>query len=236
MKQLDCVITLTGDRPIQAGICIDIMNTQTVKPKRWIVIDDGSDQTFYQILMKRSTVPVLYKRLPGMKENSLCRNMLEALRMCAGSCAIIEDDDCYPADYLERMGSLLDQADLVGAVRRRYYHIGASRFYPEWHDRLPFSVLHATCFNAGAVRDTLVECCAGDYSLDRRLWASFKGEKLLHTGIPPTHLVGWGIGRAGTTQTHAHAGRFQPDESMVMFKHFTGEQYKLYKPYLETVK
>lgn len=113
------VITLTGDRPIAFELCKRWMNKQIVKPKQWIVVDDGKEPitpTNEFEYYRREINPADYL-------HTLCLNLPIALdRVKYDKIIIMEDDDWYSPTYIDYMNTLLNNADLVGLGNLIFYY------------------------------------------------------------------------------------------------------------------
>jgi len=112
-------ITCTGDRPEAFEMCVKWMQRQTVKPKQWIVVDDGK--------VKLKSIPdkcTYIRRIPSENDppHTLCLNLLEGLNHTIHpKIIIIEDDDWYCPDYIKIMSKELNENDLVGVQSLLFY-------------------------------------------------------------------------------------------------------------------
>ena len=124
------IITATCDQPIGFALCERWMQRQTVplSTLQWIVVDDGVEPakvTCGQEYHRR-------QRIPGTSgAQSLCLNLLEALpHVRADRVLIVEHDDHYRPEHVERMLDLLDRPGvaLAGDDKQRYFHVGVRRW------------------------------------------------------------------------------------------------------------
>ena len=113
-------ITPTGDRPLAFALCKHWMETQTVKPDQWIVIDDGK-------VPMTPPVGATYVRReprPDDPQHTLNLNLKTALPYIRGEqILIIEDDEYYAPGYVAEMSKAFDKGDVVGIIMAKYYHL-----------------------------------------------------------------------------------------------------------------
>jgi glycosyltransferase involved in cell wall biosynthesis len=122
-------ITPTGDRPLAFRLCREWMANQTRRPDQWLIIDDGKtpiefDSTWFNSVMPGVAVGI--RREPRRDDplHTLDLNLKAALPHITGDkILIIEDDEYYAPGYVEEMARRLDQAEVVGICRSKYYHL-----------------------------------------------------------------------------------------------------------------
>lgn len=163
------LITPTRDRPEAFALCERWISRQTVRPFQWIVVDDGDvpiNPTMGQDYVRRE---------PSEKVNTLPENLLAALPLVKGRVVVmVEDDEWYAPDYVERMARGLAQAPLGGERHARYYHVGDRA----WREKLPNQRQHCSLCRTGFSADLIprmVEACEvskllGDPFVDMRFW------------------------------------------------------------------
>jgi len=113
-------ITPTGDRPLAFALCKRWMETQTVRPDQWIVVDDG------KVPMGPSPMMEYIRREPKPDDppHTLNLNLKTALPYIKGEkILIIEDDEYYAPTYVETIAKKLDSYEVVGISRSKYYHL-----------------------------------------------------------------------------------------------------------------
>ena len=118
-------ITPTGDRPLAFALCKHWMETQTVRPDQWLVIDDG------KVPMEPSAMMDYVRRTPKKNDpkHTLNVNMKAAIPYIKGDkIIIIEDDEYYAPNYIETMAKKLDEHEVVGLTRAKYYHLPTGGF------------------------------------------------------------------------------------------------------------
>ena len=118
-------ITPTGDRPLAFALCKHWMETQTVRPDQWIVVDDGKVPT-------RAPAGSTYIRrtpLPNDPVYTLNLNLKTAIPHIRGNkILIIEDDEYYAPDYVKMMAQALEGYEVAGIMASKYYHIGSNGY------------------------------------------------------------------------------------------------------------
>jgi len=117
------VITPTGDRPIAFALSRKWMACQTVKPKRWVIIDDGKipmdlgELRSYEYYVRREPQP-------NDPKHTLVVNVKESLPFIEGDKVLFwEDDEYYAPAYLEKMIKKLTSFSVVGIGCAKYYHL-----------------------------------------------------------------------------------------------------------------
>ena len=167
------VITCTGDRPESFKLLQKWMSQQTMKPKQWIVVDDGFDPLY------PSKEFEYIRREPAKEDYShtLCLNFEKALEIVKYDKVIVmEDDDWYSPTYIDYMYQFLDKADLVGLGNLIFYYPSIGKYMERKSVRHP-------AFAQTAFRKVIIpiirEICRSapaDYELcekgliDNKLW------------------------------------------------------------------
>jgi len=120
------LITPTGDRPLAFALCQNWIKKQTLQPEQWIVIDDGKIPT-------KSFTSMEYVRRepqPNDPNHTLIENLKVAIPLIKGSkIIIIEDDDYYAPEYIEEMAHRLNQREVVGIGKSKYYHLPSGGYF-----------------------------------------------------------------------------------------------------------
>jgi hypothetical protein len=119
-------ITPTGDRPLAFRLCREWMANQTQRPDQWIIVDDGKVPMEVPVAMRMNPSIQYVRREPRPDDppHTLDLNLKAALPHIAGDkILIIEDDEYYAPGYVEEMARRLDQAEVVGICRSKYYHL-----------------------------------------------------------------------------------------------------------------
>lgn len=161
---ITALIPTRGDRAEFLDKAVSIVETQTVKPKLII-----------------SKAPL------GVTGN--VRSGYEKVK--DGLVFIFEDDDYYPADYIEQTLKHYNGEDLIGYNQTVYYHLGLKKYRKMVHNNR--SSLFQTAIKAGLHFDWP----PNDVNfLDLKLWANpYFNKKLIngHYAIGMKH----GIGKTG---------------------------------------
>ena len=213
-----CVITPTGDRPLTLKILRDCIESQTVKPNKWIIIDDGQ---FDSSIIVRDLPYVSYVKRPRTESgNTIKENMLKAFDICnAQNIIIMEDDDWYAPDYIESMLEGLKHNKLVGIRPYMYYSL-KTKSYMIRGQRNSMSIWATTAFHPDLIPEIRkVINITKDHSIDINVWNAlgqkfgyvFEKDHMMHVGIKNAP------GRNGTTGTHdkESLGTFDPDGSFL---------------------
>jgi len=213
------LITPTGDRPVPFALCVDYVNRSTRRPDIWIVVDDGRDPATREALA-RAEVEVNYIHPEPMEGHSLIRNLrLACDEVTAGSdVAIFEDDDYYPAEYLEGVEALLRQgAHCCGAYHHHFFNLGNRCWKVYRNDRTLCTHSLGFSWEGFDFFAETVESHDG-VNIDSHLgdvWPHDRLGRRAHEKILPTHLVGWRCctARPGITPGHRRVagGKWQAD-------------------------
>ena len=222
------VITATGDRP-QFETVIYCMNRQTVKPDRWIIVDDGMTPIKPSLLDK---IKVFYEviRLESKNQNTIIRNYTRLIKEASGKIIIMEDDDYYPDTYVEFVSKQLDKYDLVGSYYKRIYRVSDGSSLEKKSES--FCYLNSTAIN-DSIRDIFVEACEinnkrREFALDCRLWELDCNKMAVDYGEnTPVSLRAWNIGRCGATSYHRSSNGFILNKERV--KSWFGKNWPIYQ-------
>lgn len=157
-------ITLTGSRPEAFELCERYLTRQTLRPSRWIVVDDGRE--WMDMSCGQEVI-----RLPPIEGISLNRNLAAALSVCSHYdevIFIIEDDEWYHKDYIATVAPYLERNLVAGEGYAKYYSVTRRRWFP--HGNIHHASFCQTAFRF-EVLDVLDELCGtGNPYLDLPLW------------------------------------------------------------------
>lgn len=121
------LITPTSDRPVAFELCERWMQRameQFDGEVQWIVSDDGNTPVTCSLGQEH-----IHRQHSGDKRKSFLGNLQAAFENVRHEKVLfIEDDDWYAADYLTKMSRWLDEADICGEGRARYYHLPTRRY------------------------------------------------------------------------------------------------------------
>lgn len=189
------LITPTSDRPVAFELCERWMRPAMERfdgEVQWIVADDGKTPVTCTLGQEHVRRPHV-----GDKKRSFLGNLQAALeRVRYEKVLFIEDDDWYAADYLNKMSRWLDEAEICGEGRARYYHLPTRRY------RLCPNGDHASLCQTG-IRGNLITWMAEHIAqhkstfVDVHLWKS--GAKDRKRTLQPQTTLSVGIkGLPGT--------------------------------------
>lgn len=230
------LITPTGDRPLAFALCQNWIRKQTLQPNQWIVVDDGK-------VPLKPYVPMQYVRRepqPDDPKHTLVLNLKTAMPLIKGDkIMIIEDDEYYAPEYLKEMVHRLNQHEVVGIGRSRYYHLPSGNY-----SRLP-NTTHAS-FAEMAFRSSFLpefkKFLTGGLYLDIRIWRNIdKKRGLVFTDNGKPLYVGMkGMpGRAGIGIGHDPNHRIYRshpcDKSRKILKNWIPDKYN-YNTYIDVIE
>lgn len=164
------LITPTGDRREAFELCELWMSRQTYRgPLQWIVVDDGVTST-------PATRSQQYIRRTPQAWHTLTDNLRAALPLVRhDKILIIEDDEWYHPQYIERMSDWLEPDQLTGTGIARYYWPRETRYREFPHHT--HASLCRTGFRSELIPAVLDCCKTRDPSVDLRLWSSIQGTR-----------------------------------------------------------
>ena len=230
------ILTPTGDRPQAFDLCQTWIAGQTLHPRQWIVVDDGQEVT----QPTSSFITNFVRRNRGTERmHTLPFNILAALPLIVTPIVImVEDDEWYAPEYLEKMYSLLSQKDVyvAGQANSLYYRL------PTREHRYCGNTHHASLCVTGfrtealqSMMDACTECIAEAVPfVDMKLWGKFPGGKLTHDHL---HVGMKGLpGRPGTTmgwRKDVTGMGWTPDPKLEALYSFIGPDIEFYKPIMK---
>jgi hypothetical protein len=213
------LITATGGRPESLRRCGLFVIRQTWGGHlQWIIVDDcapASTPVIEPFAFENAGVEVKWvypepKWKPG--QNTLARNLLAAIPEVRHDVVLfIEDDDWYAHTYIDEQVRHLGDADIVGDLPARYYHV-PTRYYWQLDN-----ARHASLCQTGLRKSALShlrEICEHPRDrefIDVTLWRSVVGKKALYNGGLVVGMKGL-PGRAGIGVGH------RPDRSGAPWK------------------
>lgn len=221
------LVTPTHDRPQAFALCEKYMARQTVKPDRWIVVDDGVEPA--RCTLGQERIRLLTIDTP---RESFRKNWLTGLQMARGRILCIEDDDWYRADYIEQMAEMFDARPLIGEARARYFNVRHRMFLT--HTNRFHASLCQTGIGSEEIRQAAVRVLETDKRpemLDGSLWRRSGVSPELKL-LRPSSTICVGIkavpGRGGMGVGHSlaemKAQPYQFDPSAEMLRRWIGEE------------
>lgn len=218
------VITPTCERQFGIDLLEKYVARQTVKPGQWIVADGG--QVPAKLTMGQTHI---HNPRPHGAAN-LVGNMLAALDAAEGDVvAVMEDDDWYRPDHLERALEGLLEAPVYGCNWLHYYHVGDRR-WAKFQNR--GAALCQTAFMSSELdrmrsaakiaRGMNSYCIDGSFWTGREQHATGPQTVIGMKGLPGTK--GLGVGH------RSHPGvRWTHDPAMAELRRWIGEDAALYE-------
>jgi len=221
------IITPTGGRPECFDLLTRYVNRQeTDRHIVWVIVDDCKPRTPCPRVTEGITPLVINPDWVWDGMNTQAASLSEALSVIPDDSVVLimEDDDWYSPQYVERMAKALEGADLVGEVPSVYYHVSGlakTMGTPE----TGHCSLGATGMKGAALQRFRKICSTHDRRIDQRLWGAFKGKK---RQLPQGHNVGIkGMpGRYGIGIGHKPRGK------PMQLRDLIGADADYYSPYI----
>ena len=240
---------MTGDRPEAFDLCKIWVKNQTKKIDQWIVVDDGAKP------MEEIPKDCHYVRRqpkPSDPKHTLVLNMKEALKHIEGDMIfILEDDEYYAPKYIEKTSNALNDFEIIGIGRSKYYHLKGGYIR---HMNLRHASLAQIGFKKSFIAQ-IEKVIEGNSFLDLRIWETLNGkdaykcdavnllvkeritddkkgivvddgEDALYLGIKGM------IGRKGIGSGHIFGAHYIKDIRYEKLKQWLGKDFKYYQPYL----
>jgi hypothetical protein len=241
------LITPTGARPGQFDLCQFFMQRQTYSGKVvWIIIDDANPVSTAKVtdtFKPNWTIMKIYPKpvwLPG--QNTQGRNIeagINAVKVNFNladveAIFIIEDDDYYRPQYLERMMARFQHVKVLGEMNTVYYNVYYRNYF------INRNTSHVSLFQL-AFRPEMIPLFASCY---RERFIDFKFFEKLHSnmyvhrgevGLFNESNLALGMkgmpGRAGIGAGHGRLMNMLPDPQMLfLIKQIQGDS-ELYTKY-----
>ena len=207
-------LTCTGDRPVQFGICLKIMERMNPRPAQWLLVDDGKTPIAPELIPNWAQY-IRREPQPGDPPMTLAKNILAGFEhLKYNTVAFIEDDDWYPLNYLAEQFKEAQGVEACGAAGRYYFQLvknAASVF------TRGFAITASLLLNSAEAVKTYRQVCIDQpdgNGLDVLFWRHFTGKKRLHSNISATSvgIKDWPAGRSpGFAPTHVSSKGFTPD-------------------------
>lgn len=217
------LLTATGCRPKAWALCERWMMAQTYAGAvHWIVVDDGQEPQ--PVTFSRAGWTLTFVRpLPVWKsgQNTQARNLLAGLQAVHSSdrLLVIEDDDYYSPKWLERADQALENAELVGESRARYYNL-ITRTGRQLQNTTHAS-LCSTAMRGAAIETFRKVCQPGVKFIDLNLWKQHPS-KYLFEGRDVVGIKGL-PGRGGIGMGHRADMTGVKDKKGELLRNWVGE-------------
>lgn len=217
------VITPTADQPRGMELLEVYVSRQTVQPREWIVVDDGTKHAELTLGQDHIKLPRVYE---GGK--SLANNLMTALAVAKGDAVIImEHDDWYAPNHIEICARELEGFEATGCRIARYFNVAHKcwKIFPN-HG----SALCNTAFTKDAAAKMAHSARwafdNGSISVDGRFWDSVK---LANCHEIQTVVGIKGMpGRKGLGIGHRPNGTWNRDESFDKLREWIGNDTNFY--------
>lgn len=237
-------VTPTGDRLHQFKVCYELMMRQTVKPDRWIIVDDGVQKLQNIVGEKIDNMEIIIVQRDANPDIiTLKDNLLAVLDKIAinEKVIFIEDDDYYPATYIEAMSQLLDDYNVVGGLLRKYYNLNYQGYWE--FSRPTYGTLSSTGFKADKRALNILRkiCSNGDgLKIDIDFWREITSRSIsnfLHSDerAQVIGIKGWKVGRKGSVigAHRKNRRKFVYDKHFKTIIYYFGDFSEKYKSFIE---
>lgn len=159
-------------------------------PKQFLVINDGSEVYSYsrgqQVILRDPIEEREWRTGPLL--HSLNWNLLAALpHVMFGKICIMEDDDWYHPQFLDRMDYELEQSELVGFFPPHYWNISTNEA-AVMRD-CSSTALACTGFRASLIPLFKSVCERGDPFIDVNFWQAHEGSMSMIRDVAPGGLL-----------------------------------------------
>jgi len=236
------LITPTGGRPAQLGICSRLMRSQTYqKEVVWIIVDDCIPVTSDVInkdFRDNWTIIKEYPEPPWRNGfNTQGRNLSVGINtLLKNYCIedieaifIVEDDDYYRPEYLEKMMSKFEGFNVIGEVNTIYYNVYWRKYVA--NGNMKHSSLFQVAFRPEVV--SIFRMCYEDKFIDSRFFQLLAGE-----GVNLFHDINLAVGikglpgRGGIGAGHRKGGlNFRDDHQYKYLTNLIGVDAQIYQKY-----
>ena len=243
MSEVFTVITPTGDRPLAFELSRKWMEHQTIKPIRWIIVDDGQVP---MVLDNPKEYEFYIRRTPVSQDpkHTLTINIKEALPFIVGEkVAFWEDDEYYAPTYLENMILKLDSYSMAGIGCAKYYHLPTGGYVI--HGNMKHCSLAETAFHISILPmiQKFVDRGMEIDWLDCNIWKAMGRDRcnksLIFKDNEKTLFVGmkgmpgrFGIGIGHRTNSY----KIHDDKNRSKLKEWVPEDYQTYLDILLDIK
>ena len=233
------LITPTGSRQMQFSLCSRWMQRQTyVGDVVWIIVDDCYPKTTDHVaenFKDRWTIVKVYPTPVWQGENTQARNISAGVKAMQqnfkaeniDAVFIIEDDDYYRANYIERMMANFGSYSLIGERNTIYYNVFHRRYITNPN------TIHASLFQTAFKIDVLpiFESCYPAKFMDCIFWSKVPNRHLFYENDLAVGMKGM-PGRGGIGAGHSKAMNMRDDSSLIYLRQLIGyEDAQVYEGY-----
>lgn len=232
------LVTPTGARRDQFALCTKWMQRQTYSGDVvWVIIDDAHPVTTDNVgegFKDKWTIVKIYPTPLWSNWNTQARNIKAGMDFLystykkedISAVFIIEDDDFYRPNYLERMTTLQGKYDLWGEVNTIYYNVHFRRYAA--NNNFAHSSLFQTAFTYDMI--PMLERCYSNKFIDCVLWTSTNNKLLFNDGTISIGMKGM-PGRGGIGAGHSRAMSMIDDRNLNYLRTLIGDDAKEYERY-----
>jgi hypothetical protein len=204
----------------------------------WIIVDDCYPLTTDNVgegFKDKWTIVKVYPTPVWSGGNTQGRNMkagvdvMKQIYKDIKAIFIIEDDDYYRANYLERMMSNINRYSLIGEHNTIYYNVYHRRYITNPNTK------HASLFQTAFTYDALpfFESTYQAKFMDCLLWQRVANKYLFYENDLAIGMKGM-PGRGGIGAGHSKAMNMRDDQSMNYLKRLIGDDYRYYENFYIT--
>jgi hypothetical protein len=236
------LLTPTGARPIQFDLCAKWMKQQTYSGKvTWIIVDDALPRTTDKVTFyfrENWEIIKVYPTPIWQGQNTQARNIAAGIQFLTKfkkeeieAIFIIEDDDYYRPNYLERMMVNFGSFSLIGERNTIYYNVLYRRYVTNPN------IIHASLFQTAfkyEVIPVLQECFYHKF-IDCVLWTKIQQRNLFYEGTLAIGIKGL-PGRSGIGAGHSRAYNMIDDRNLIYLNSLIGEDAKIYEEYYQNAQ
>jgi hypothetical protein len=233
-----CLVTPTGAREDQIRLCVQFMSRQTYTGKvLWVIVDDAIPHTIDWIPQIRDWEILKVYPYPSWNYgmNTQARNLAAGINAILSHVRkediegifIIEDDDYYRPNYLERMVIRLQGYDLCGEMNTIYYNVSSRRYLVNGN------TIHSSLFQTGFSYNAipLFEQSFAHKFIDCLFWSLVPNRIIFKENDLAIGMKGM-PGRGGIGAGHSRQMSMREDQGMQYLKKLIGnEDAKLYERY-----
>lgn len=225
------LLTPTCNRPKAFELCERWIRRQAInEPYQWIVVDDGEERAGCtlgqtQLLREPGNSPV------DSFLGNLSAGLQEAAIRGASKLVFVEDDDWYGPQYIQTMSEWLEDNDIAGESRSRYYNIHTRRY------KVNRNTAHCSLCQTGIRGDlisTALEHIGGSKFFDQRLWKVAGSDRYVHATAE--HCIGIkGLpGKRGLGYGHRLSSGERADPDGQILKKWIGDDAEVYTGLVES--
>jgi hypothetical protein len=238
------LITPTGARQAQFNLCAHFMQRQTYKGEvTWIIVDDCNPLTTDIVsegFKDNWTIIKVYPKPIWQGQNTQTRNLSAGIDAALQYCKdieyifMIEDDDYYKAQYLERMMARFGNFKVLGEMNTVYYNVIFRKYF------INRNTSHVSLFQL-AFRPEMIplfKTCYNERFIDFKFFEKLHAQGFVgrgEVGLFNESNLAIGMkgmpGRMGIGAGHGNLMNMLPDHAMSYLISQIGEDAHLYEQY-----